>query len=87
MNYNFNYLKSDTKIALAEEPITKEEAIQLKMVPLSIPIYYFCEHWILYNMREDCKRFRINYCFVKEKSGNHVGLSIWKSTNNIKNRQ
>jgi len=83
---SFNYLHPGTKVELREEPMTKEEAINLKLVPLSMPIFYPSEHWILYNMREDCRRLKINYALVMEKNSKQLGLSLWKATNNLKNR-
>ena len=79
-NNSLGYLKEGCGIIVSEPMITKTEAKNLGMVPLSIPILSKSEHWIIINMSNDMRRLGINYAYVREKVGTLSGVSIWKST-------
>lgn len=79
-NNSLGYLKEGCGVIVSEPMITKTEAKNLGMVPLSIPILSKTEQWIILNMASDLRRLGIKYAYVEEIAGPLRGVSIWKST-------
>lgn len=70
------YYKSEDKVEISEKPITKQEAVALCMVPLSVGIRKK-DSWMIANMILDMQRLNINHALVKE---NYGCVSVWKAT-------
>jgi hypothetical protein len=74
--YNLlNYLFPNTPWKLPTIPLSREEALAMHLVPLSLACNTE-ELWIIHNMAMDCKRLHLNYAFVQEVDG----ISIYKAT-------
>lgn len=69
------YAEVDDNKKVQEPIISKEQALQQNLIPLSEIVTASVQHWILLNMALDMKEAGIKYAFVKEG----LGISIWRT--------